>query len=122
MSQRLLISEKSLVTTEDNFYDCVYSEESTVQNLLDEWLLYDAPTQSYVGPFKIYIRSRNLMDQFMQDFKLLSNFVEGLSSFNDIWHIYEDDNLIHENPMISQEFDLILSEFTKFLNKKDSED
>jgi hypothetical protein len=96
MSERLLISIKSLIKEDDDFYDCIYTEESTWEDLLFEWCGFDATTGMYFGPWKICIRSQELLDQFAEDFKKLGKMITPLQSFDDVWAIYDDlGNTLH---------------------------
>lgn len=94
MSQRLLISKKENVNLEkDTFYDCIYTEDSTLKDLLDDWCCYDPESRISFGPWKIRIRDECLMSKFLEDFKQISNFVPQLGSLDDVWGIYQEDGV-----------------------------
>jgi hypothetical protein len=88
MSQRLLISKKTLIDLdEDGFYDAIYTEKSTFWVLLHEWCRYK--NGFYIGPWQITIRSASLMDMFLEDFKILTCYTPHLQSFDDVWKIFD---------------------------------
>lgn len=87
MSQRLLICKRENITPEDDIYDCIYTENSNLENLLSEWCLYK--NGLYFGPWKITIRDDEFIDRFYEDFKKIGNFIPELKSFDDVWAIYD---------------------------------
>lgn len=91
MSQRLLITLKKNITDKDNYYDCIYTENSTLENLLKDWCYYDRETGIYFGPFKVTIRGREIFDQFMEDFGKLKKYIPTLQSLSDCWAVFEGD-------------------------------
>ena len=91
MSQRLLITLKKNVTEEDNFYDCIYTEDSELKDLMLDWCMYDSQTGFYCGPWKTTTRDRNFFDKFMEDFSQIKRYIPELKSLSDCWGIYEDD-------------------------------
>lgn len=102
MSQRLLITKKENVTEEDNFFDCIYTEESNHEKLLTDWCSYDPAIGTYLGPFKIVIRDYNFFDKFMEDFKKLKNFISALASLEDVWTISDERGKIYQNENIEK--------------------
>lgn len=98
MSQRLLISKKENITPEDNFFDCIYTEESNHEDLLYDWCDYNKETKSYSGPWKIQIRDTDFFDKFMEDFNQMKQFTPRLQDFSDVWEIWDSKgNLINLN-------------------------
>lgn len=94
MSQRLLISKEENKKPTDGIYDCIYTEKSSVENLIYEWCGYH--NGFFLGPWKITIRDFELMDQFNEDFKKLGEYIYPLQSFEDVWGVYDDNgNQIH---------------------------
>lgn len=90
MSQRLLLSLKENITGEDDRFDCVYTEESDLQTLLREWLCYDPDRGFYLGPWKITVRDWDHWDEFLEDFSQIKDYCSRLSSFDDVWCIWDD--------------------------------
>ncbi len=95
MSQRCLISYEKNVTEVDSFYDCIYDENSNYQDLLDDWLQYCPITQIYLGPWKLFIRDKELFNNFKKDFEEIKKYCPFLSSLEDIWMIWIDGVLVY---------------------------
>lgn len=104
MSQRLLISLKQNVSESDGYYDCIYTEEGTLQKLLDEWVGYEPELHTYHGPWKIIIRDHDIMDQFFQDFQKIKEFCPELETFQDCWSVYDErlDKKLYNNDSITK--------------------
>lgn len=100
MSQRLLISLKENITEEDRFYDCIYSEESTLETLLKNWVCYE--NGIYLGPWRVNIRDKQLFNQFKEDFDELVKFIPELNSLEDCWSVSVDGITVYENQKITE--------------------
>ena len=97
MSQRLLVALEKNVTDHDrDCYDGVYTEESTLKELLYDWCEFDSYMPNYVVPWEIFFRDNEFMDQFMDDFKKLGKYILNLKSLKDCWTIYEGEKLVWE--------------------------
>src|SRR5712675_1336511 len=108
MSQRLLISCESLVNSKkDLFYDAIYNESGSLSVLLNDWIHYENGV--YLGPWKIVIRSPELMDQFIGDFNLLGKKLERPLSFSDVWCILDGEgNILHISESEDEEYASII--------------
>ena len=74
MSQRLLISLKNNIDKEkDGFFDAIFTEDSGLECLLYDWCCYQ--DGFYLGPWKIVVRDKELMDSFAQSFFELKKFI-----------------------------------------------
>lgn len=68
MSQRLLVCKKENITEDDQFYDCIYTEDSNYEQLIYDWCNYHKETGGYFGAWKMEIRDRELIDKLRNDF------------------------------------------------------
>lgn len=96
MSQRLLICKKRNITDKDDMFDCIYTEKSTVEDLLSKWVCFDKKDGSYFGPWKIWIRDKCFFDQFLEDFNRLTKIIPAIKSLDDIWTVVEGNKVVHD--------------------------
>ncbi len=109
MSQKCLVSFRKHVTEEDGLYDCIYDENGCLVKLLEDWLCLS--NGSCIGPWKLNIRDKELFERFNEDFLKLKDFCSALSAYEDIWTIYIDGALVHQNERITERMMGLLKNF-----------
>lgn len=95
MSQRLLISKKTHISINDDIFDCIYTEDSNVKNLIYEWCGYDDETNGFIGPWKIFIRDYCLIDKFKKDFIKIKKTIPLLHCLDCICDINDKNGLVN---------------------------
>lgn len=88
MSQRLLVSLAKNVTKEDTFFDCIYTENSNLNHLLEDWCCYDKETGIYLGMFKIRIRDKDFWDKFIKDYEELGKYIPTIPPIDNEFYVY----------------------------------
>jgi hypothetical protein len=96
MSQTCLISYRKNVSAEDQFYDCIYDENGSLETLIGDWLCLDEDGW-FLCPWKLNIRDKELFQKFLGDFVRIKDFCPQFTSLLDCWAVYIDGVTVYYN-------------------------
>ncbi len=123
MTQRLLVTAEKYVKPKDHYsFDCIYTEEGTLEDLIFDWGGYNVDTGESIGPWKLNIRGHEIIDQFMEDFLEIKKYIPFLKTLKDCWTVHDNDKLVWNYRKGAENMPWFMESFFEFFKEEESQE